>query len=114
MMPIAPQSRPDTRTLRERRQTASGIARAGAHLRRLSAACIDDYWDDDVSPSLSLHAVNQGDSLIGDAVASTTVGELLMASPKEVKKMTTRSRLELNRFLAKLGLGTLGSWRARK
>ena len=114
MMPIAPQSRPDTRSLRQRRQTAAGIARAGAHLRQLFAEYIGNIsWDPANPISLSLHAVNQGD-LLSDGTSGVTVGNLLTAPPARIKKLTKRSKQELNQFLAKLGLGALGSWRARK
>lgn len=100
----------DTRSLRERRKTAAGIARAGAALRQLFASFIDDYWDDGLPVSLSLHAVNQADAHVNGALHdAATIGELLTASPRGIKKMTKRARRELNRFLAKLGLGGLGS-----
>ncbi len=104
----------DNRSERERRTTAAGIGRAGVALRQLFASFIDDYWDDDLPVSLSLDAVDQANAYVGSALHdAATIGELLTASAKEIKKMTRRARRELNLFLAKLGLGPLGSWRAR-
>ncbi len=99
-------------TLRARRKTASGLARAGHKLRELFARRIGNYLGYGGGPSLTQHAVNQADLMV-DHAGGVTIGDLMTVGPRAIGELTSYSRRELNQFLAKLGLGALGSWRSR-